>query len=210
MQSIKKNVKCYNEVASNYADKFGDELSHKLFDRLLLKEFASVNKDNGPVADFGCGPGQTTKYLFDHGVKEIIGVDISTEMVSIAQKTSPEIKFENGDILNLPYTANYFGNAIAFYAIVHFSNDQMKIAFTEIHRVLKKGGQFLFSFHVGDEVIHFDTFLDKEVDIDFFFFQTDEIVALLNETGFKLVDVVERYPYKEEYASKRAYIWAKK
>lgn len=211
MRSPKKIVNCYNKVADNYAKQVGDKLSKKPFDCLLLKEFASINKEKGPVADFGCGPGQTTKYLYDHGMKKVFGVDISTEMIDIARGLTPKIKFETGDILNLSNDANYFGSALAFYAIVHFPEDQVKKALREIHRVLKKGGQFLFSFHIGDVVIHYDTFLDKEVDIDFYFFQTDKILNMLHEAGFKIIDAIERYPYKDiEYPSKRAYIWTEK
>ena len=128
MQSQEKIIKCYNEVADDYTVEFGDELSKKHFDRMLLKEFASVNKDKGPCADFGCGPGQTTKFLYDNGVKDIIGVDISSGMIDNARRLFPKIKFETGDLLKLSYESNYFGGALAFYAIVHFTYDQIKIA----------------------------------------------------------------------------------
>ena len=39
MQSQEKIIKCYNDVADNYAIDRIDELSKKHFDRLLLKEF---------------------------------------------------------------------------------------------------------------------------------------------------------------------------
>ena len=211
MQSQKKIIKCYDDVADNYAVDRIDELSKKHFDSLLLREFASVNKHKGPCADFGCGPGQTTKFLYDHGVKNMIGVDISNRMIDNARRLFPEIKFETGDLQKLSYEKNYFGSALAFYAIVHFTYDQIKIAFNEIHRVLKNGGQFLFSFHVGNETVHFDKAKDIDVDIDLYFFQTDKIVELLHETGFILIDALERRPYEEvEYSSTRGYVWAEK
>ena len=77
MQSQEKIIKCYNEVADDYIVEFGAELSKKPFDRMLMKEFASGNKHNGPFADFGCGPGHITKFLYDNGLKDIAGVDIS-------------------------------------------------------------------------------------------------------------------------------------
>src|SRR5688572_24692662 len=149
MQSKEKIINCYNQVADNYAAERSDELSNKHLDRVLLKEFALVNQDKGICADFGCGPGQTTKFLYDHGVKDIIGVDISSGMIAAAQKLFPKINFEIGDLLNISHAPNYFGSALAFYAIVHFSYDQIKIAFGEVNRVMKKGGQFLFSFSCG-------------------------------------------------------------
>ena len=211
MQSKEKIINCYNQVADNYAAERSDELSNKHFDRLLLKEFALVNNDKGLCADFGCGPGQTTKFLYDNGVKNIIGIDISSAMIDAARRLFPKIKFETGDLLKVSYASNYFGSALAFYAIVHFTYDQIKIAFSEVNRVLKKGGQFLFSFHVGNEAVHFDNANDIVVDIDLYFFQTEKIIELLHDTGFEIIDALERYPYQDvEYASKRAYIWAEK
>jgi ubiquinone/menaquinone biosynthesis C-methylase UbiE len=202
-------ISAYNATAENYAKEFMDELSHKHLDRLLLKQFAEENK-SGNCIDFGCGPGQTTKFLFDCGVENIIGTDISPGMITKAKELNPQLNFEVADMLNLQYKSDTFSSAIAFYAIVHFSMDELKIALKEIKRVLKKDGQFLFSFHIGTEVKHVDNFLDKNVSLDFYFFETEKILTLLEETGFIIIDAIERFPYKDlEYPSKRAYIWVK-
>jgi len=211
MNSQEKVLSCYNQVAGDYAAERWDELSKKHFDRLLLKEFAFVNKDKGLCADFGCGPGQTTRFLYDHGVENIVGVDLSPAMVDTADKLSPQIKFETGDLLHISYPSGHLGSAVAFYAIVHFTNNQVRKCFEEINRVLKTGGDFLFSFHVGEEIVHFDKAHEKEIDIDLIFFKTDDIIALLHETGFNVIDAIERRPNKEmEYPTTRGYIWAEK
>jgi ubiquinone/menaquinone biosynthesis C-methylase UbiE len=210
-QPQEKIIKTYNATAESYAATRIDELSRKHLDRLILKEFARLNKDKGTCADFGCGPGQTTKFLFDHGVKDIIGIDISPGMVNVAQRIFPYIKFDTGDLLALPYDANYFASALAFYAIVHFDYDQIAMAFKELNRVLKKDAHFLFSFHVGKETVHFDIANDIDVDIDLNFFETDRILKLLHDNKFRIIDTVERLPYPDvEYATKRAYVWAEK
>lgn len=212
MQEQKDIIDCYDKTAKNYADKFIDELSHKHLDRILLKSFASENRDNGKLIDLGCGPGQTTKYLYNCGLTDILGVDISSNMVAVAKNINPQLNFETADILNLKYPDKIFGSAVAFYAIVHFDYEQIKTAFKEIRRVLTGNGQFLFSFHIGDNdnIVHLDNFLDHQVNIDFYFFETEKITDLLTETGFEIIDIIERQPYKDaEYPSKRAYIWTK-
>lgn len=210
-QSGDKIIKCYNVTAADYAADRIDELSKKHFDRMLLKEFARVNKEKGLCADFGCGPGHTTKFLYDQDLKTVTGIDISPAMIETARKLFPEIRFEIGNLLDLSFESDYFGSAISFYAIVHFNYNQISKAFSEIYRVLKKGGQFLFSYHVGDEIVHFDKAHDKDIDIDLYYFQTDKILELMSDTGFRTIDALERYPYEgAEYPSKRAYIWAEK
>jgi SAM-dependent methyltransferase len=211
MQEQKNIVSCYDKTAKAYADKYMDEMNYKHFDRLLLKSFAVENFGKGEAIDLGCGPGQTTKYLSDCGLSDILGVDISTKMIELAKELNPSLKFDNADILNLKYPDDHFGSAIAFYAIVHFSYEKLKIAFSEVRRVLAGKGGFLFSFHIGNETIHLDSFLGESVEIDFYFFEIAKIKDLLRATGFEIIDILEREPYKDiEYPSKRAYIWAKK
>ena len=72
-----KVISCYNATAEEYAANLFDELSKKPLDRLLLKQFAAENKAKGKMIDLGCGPGQTTKFLAENGVKDIIGTDLS-------------------------------------------------------------------------------------------------------------------------------------
>jgi ubiquinone/menaquinone biosynthesis C-methylase UbiE len=210
MHPQKKIIETYDKIAANYAARFMDELDHKPHDRLLLRNFAAENKNNGPILDIGCGPGQTTKFLSDGGCTNIIGTDLSPVMVTEAKRINPHLNFEVADMLKLQYNSNSFAAALAFYAIVNLDYPFIKTAFTEINRVLKPGAQFLFSFHTGDEIIHLDDLLDNKVDIDFYFLDVDTILPLLKETGFKITDTIIRYPYEEEYPSQRAYIRAVK
>jgi ubiquinone/menaquinone biosynthesis C-methylase UbiE len=132
-------------------------------------------------------------------------------MVNVARRLFPYIKFKTGDLLALPYSENYFASAVAFYAIVHFDYEQIAKAFREVNRVLRKDGHFLFSFHVGEETVHFDKANNIDVDIDLHFFQTNRILELLRDCKFKIIDTIERFPYPDvEYATKRAYVWAEK
>lgn len=209
MQPQQNIIDCYNKTAANYADKFGDELVHKHLDCILLSAFAIENRTKGRLIDLGCGPGQATKFLFDCGMTDIVGTDISPAMITVAKDIHPTLNFETADMLSLPYPDQSFGSAVAFYSIVHFNYDQIATAFSEVKRVLKKDGQFLFSFHIGNNIVHLDNFLDHDVNIDFYFFETQQIKDMLAEIGFAIIDVIEREPYKDfEYISKRAYIWA--
>jgi SAM-dependent methyltransferase len=211
MNDNKRIIDCYNKTAENYAAKFIDELSKKHLDRILLQAFAKKNGGKGRLIDLGCGPGQTTRYLAGCGITDIIGTDLSPGMIDVAKKINPQLSFETADMLSLPYDEHAFGSAIAFYAIVHFNYSQLEIAFREIKRVLKNGGEFLFSFHIGDNTVHMDQFLEHDVNIDFHFFEISRVIELLDKTAFEIIDCIERKPYKDvEYPSQRAYIWVRK
>ncbi|MFD2034635.1 class I SAM-dependent methyltransferase [Belliella marina] len=211
MQPEERVIKCYNTTAANYAIKQVDEIYKTRLDSFLLKDFSSANLSKGLCADFGCGPGATTKFLYDNGLSNIVGVDISPEIIKVAIKLFPEIRFETGNLLNLMYRDNSFASAIAYYSIVHFDYEQVKTALNEVNRVLQNNGQFLLSFHVGNQIVHFDKAENVDIDIDLYYFQTDKIIQLLKDTGFEIIEAIERLPYKNiEFKSIRGYIWAEK
>ena len=211
MPSQEKIIKSYNDTAESYAANRINELSKKRLDRWMLTEFAALNKNKGTCGDFGCGPGQTTKFLFDCGLVDIVGIDISPGMVNTARKHFPDIKFATGDLLALPYPTAHFASAVAFYAIVNFDYDQIGTAFTEVSRVLQNKGQFLFSFHVGEGIVHFDKANEIDVDVDLYFWPMERILTILRQSDFSIIDAIERLPYPDiEYASKRGYVWAEK
>jgi len=210
-QQEKDIIDCYDKTARDYAGQFMNELAHKHLDRLLLRSFAAENREAGPLIDLGCGPGQTTRFLHDCGISNLLGTDIAPQMIAVAQSLNPELQFAVADMLKLPHAGDSFGSAIAFYSIVHFDETQVRSAFQEINRILKPGGQFLFSFHCGNGSVHLDTFLGHDVHIDFNFFELATILTLVEETGFEVIDALERQPYKDaEHPSKRAYIWVRK
>ena len=173
MQEQINIIECYNKTAENYADKFLNELDHKHFDRIILMAFCEQNRKKGQLIDLGCGPGHTTYFIYKCGLENVICTYLSDEMVKVAKLHNPKINFEQADLLNLKYKENTLGSAIAFYAIVHFDYSQIKTALTEVHRILVDKGEFMFSFHIGNEIVHLDNFLDKEVNIKFQFFEVD-------------------------------------
>ena len=88
----------YNQVATEYAEKFKDEMDDKPFDRDCLDRLAREVGDLGPICDLGCGPGQIARYLHRQGV-DTLGVDLSPNMIAEAQRLNPEIPFHQGDML---------------------------------------------------------------------------------------------------------------
>jgi len=202
--------KQYDAVAKEYAEAFSGELEKKPKDQEILHRFSQEIGDRRPVWDFGCGPGQTTKYLQNLGI-EISGLDLSGKILEQARRIHPEIHFRKGNILELEFENDSIAGVVAFYIIVHFTEEQVGVAFREVFRVLQPGGIFLFTYHIGKEAIHLDEFLGKKVDIDFFFFTTDFIFSCLKDSGFERIEIIEREPYlRVEYESRRAYVFATK
>jgi ubiquinone/menaquinone biosynthesis C-methylase UbiE len=177
----------------------------------LLARFAETMQGKGIVCDIGCGPGQTTRFLRDHGLVDIFGLDLSSGMVETAQTLNPDISFRQGNMLALPADDESWAGVVAFYSIIHIPRNNVVQALREIKRVLQPGGLFFFTFHRGQEIIHLDEWWGHEVSIDFIFFEVDEMRGYLLEAGFEIDEIIERDPYPEvEHPSRRAYIFARK
>lgn len=76
--------------------------------KLLLKKFFKdldclifeIKSDVKKALEIGCGEGIITKHIYDLGI-DIVGADISDEMLEIAKKLHPEIPFIKMDIYEL-------------------------------------------------------------------------------------------------------------
>ena len=210
MEQTPEHVRgCYNAVAREYAEKFSGELEHKPLDRELLRRFAAAVGSDGPVYDFGCGPGHTTAFLHACGVT-VRGLDLSPELLAEARARHPHIPFEVGDMLALPLAGESVAGVVAFYAIVHSSADQLRTALGEMRRVLRPGGLLLLSFHIGDAAIHVEEFLGRTMSLDFTMWRPEQVTASLGQAGFDAIEVIEREPYPGvEHPTRRAYVFAR-
>ena len=200
----------YDTVAKEWKETFSGEHEKKPKDQEILHRFSREIGDGKPVWDFGCGTGNTAKYLKNLGI-EISGLDLSEKMLKQARTTYPDIHFRKGNVLELEFADDSIAGITAFYTIVHFTQEQVETAFLEAFRVLRPGGLFLLTYHIGEETMHLEEFLGKNISIDFMFFTTEFISDCLKRSGFKKLDIIEREPYPMvEYESRRAYAFATK
>jgi SAM-dependent methyltransferase len=199
----------YTAAAAGYAASLYHELDGKPLDRLLLRDLADRTRGLGTVCDLGCGPGQVAAFLKDCGA-DVCGVDLSTGMVDEARRRKPEIPFTVGDMLDLPHIDEWAAVA-AFYAIVHFTSEQLLLALGNIWKALKPGGLLLLTFHIGSGGKHVDEFFGVAVDMNFVFLEVGPVLAKLIAEGFEVIRVLERAPYEgKEFPTRRAYILARK
>ena len=201
----------YDHVAEEYAARIAGELAGKPLDRALLACFVEQVAGLGLIADIGCGPGHVAAYMHELGA-QVVGIDLSPEMVAIARQRSPEIAFEQGSMLTLAQPDASWGGIVALYSLIHLPPDERPRALAEFHRVLRLGGLLLLAFHIGDEQRHLDEWWGQAVSLDTWFLQPPEIEALLRDAGFFVEMSLVRQPYAPdiEHQSQRAYIFARK
>ena len=151
------NIKRYGEAI----DKVGLWNSEKI----IFEKY--INK-NDKILDLGCGAGRTTINLYKNGYKDIIGLDVSTNLIEFAnnyiKENNLDINFVVGNAANLDYPDN------AFDAVIFSFNGMQCIpgkrnrdnVLKEVYRVLKPGGYYIFTAHNRDDSGKFQSVWDEE------------------------------------------------
>lgn len=174
----------YDTVAESYAELVPPLFAKEPLGRAMLAAFAELVQADGkrPVADLGCGPGQVTAHLNSLGLSAF-GIDLSPNMVEIARRTYPNLRFEVGSMTDLDLTDGELGGIVAWWSILHTPPDVLPVVFAEFHRTLAPGGHLLVGFHAGDEHRRPEQAYGHPVSYDFHLLPPDHITNLLTQAG---------------------------
>ncbi|MGH2887395.1 MAG: class I SAM-dependent methyltransferase, partial [Solirubrobacteraceae bacterium] len=96
----------------------------------------------GRALDAACGTGRHAAHLVQMG-HEVIGVDLTPEMLARAGERVPDAKFETGDLRSLPSDDATFDLIVCGLALAHLS--ELDSAVRELARVLAPGGRLIVS-----------------------------------------------------------------
>ncbi|WP_117275434.1 class I SAM-dependent methyltransferase [Mycoplasmopsis edwardii] len=191
------------KVFHNWATllKYGNAtLNIKLWasEKHLLKKYI---KQSATILDLGCGSGRTTFALYENGYQNIIAADISEAMIEqanwINQKLNYPIDFQVQDATNLKFQDNQFD--FVFFSFngwpgIPSQKERIK-ALSEIYRVLKKGGIFIFSAHERDEEKYLANYKKVLNECNEFKFETFGDYIFKNEENF--CDFMHLYSLEE-------------
>jgi SAM-dependent methyltransferase len=178
----------YDRDASGYAEKVRGLLDGNPYLRASLALFAELVRDagGGPVADVGCGPGHVTRHLKDLGV-EAFGIDLSPEMVAIARRDHPDLRFEVGTMTDLDLADDSVAGVVAFWSVIHVPDHSVPTVFGQFRRVLRQGGSLLVGFHVGNETRHTsEGYSGRAISVDSHRRRPDQVARWLREAGFTI------------------------
>lgn len=130
----------WGKVANWYDDHLtSDDTYHK---KVLLPNIIRLvgAKKDETIVDIACGQGFFTQALAGKGVN-LIGVDISEELIAIARKNSPDITYHVGSAEDLSMIPDHSADqALIVLAIQNIEHTQ-KLC-DEVTRILKAGGTF--------------------------------------------------------------------
>jgi len=116
---------------------------HKLIELVIN----STIKKGFKILDIGCGPGNEAIFLAKQGMK-VTGIDINPNAIAIAKELAniqsiSDIKFIQGDALNLNFENDTFDVINDTFVFHHFKKSVRKRYAREVNRVLKNNGIFV-------------------------------------------------------------------
>ena len=90
------------------------------------------------VLDVATGTGDLAIELASRGA-EVVGSDFSDEMLTVARRKAPSLRFEHGNALALPYADGEFDAATVGFGARNFADLERGLA--EMARVVRPGGR---------------------------------------------------------------------
>lgn len=136
--------KMYDEAFGFLEKHFGLQAFGLGYDEGMLAANISVFAGRD-VLDYGCGFGQSTAYLSPHA-RRVIGLDASTVCIDLAKKAYghlANVEFMVHQSSVLPLADESLDAVYSNDLFEHMHPDDGVRHLMEIHRILKKGGQYL-------------------------------------------------------------------
>jgi len=172
----------YDTIADAYVEYVRDEMAAQPFERAMLGVFAELVQ--GPVLEVGCGPGRISAHLRDLGAR-VSGIDLSPEMIAIARRTYPDLRFDVGSMTDLELPEAGLGGIVAWYSLFYVPPERQPDVLATFHRALAPGGVLLLAFHGGeDERRHHNQLGGYDVQLTSYWLDPDRVERDLNAAGF--------------------------
>ncbi|MFQ6034627.1 MAG: class I SAM-dependent methyltransferase [Sedimentisphaerales bacterium] len=98
------------------------------------------------ILEVGFGAGVTFVNLTEN-YEEIYGLDLNASVEDVAavfKARQIETHLANGSVLCMPYPSDFFDTVLLISILEHLKPSEQVPAFSEVHRVLKPGGQAIY------------------------------------------------------------------
>jgi ubiquinone/menaquinone biosynthesis C-methylase UbiE len=180
-------------------------------ERRVMMNALRYENHQGTLVDIGCGPGNlAAKISRRYPALKVTGLDISGEMIDIAQHNWPmaqyNVEFVIGDAHHLPFTDGSFDVVVSSLSMHHWAD--AGAVFIEIKRILKPGGRFVimdlrrdgwraffYVFKIGQAVIAPKAIRDTNGAVGSFWsaYTPEELRVMLDGAGLVNVELTSTF-----------------
>lgn len=204
------NLQVYNPNTPRLWDKRLFETNEELLKSpyymdKINKVTSYLENKRGKFLDIGFGAGNLERSLFTDNTKlQIYGIDFSHKAVASAKKKFKG-NFLVGRSQKLPFKKETFDFVAMLDVLEHISENESKTVLGEINRVLKRGGHFIISVPINENLKKMDrdgTNYNKHLRQ-----YTPELLEKeLNSSGFHILKKEFIYAFRKNYILKTAFV----
>lgn len=193
MDKYKETFETWDKVASLYQEKFMDL---DLYDGTYDFFCRSITKAKAGILEIGCGPGNITRYLLSRRPDfNILGTDVSPNMIHLARNNNPAADFKVMDCRNIRELHTEFDGIICGFCMPYLSPEDSSALIAASFDLLADGGMIYISFVGGDPErsgFHMGSSGDR---VYFYYYHSEQVKAELVKSHFENVHLFQiEYP----------------
>ncbi|KUI55808.1 Demethylmenaquinone methyltransferase [Cytospora mali] len=136
----------FDSVGPAYEAAFADLPEQAQSINWLLSQLEASDIKPARFVDIGCGTGRPVCSSLADAGHDVLGIDVSSAMITAARERVPNAKFEQIDFRNFkPPQQSLDAASVYFSMIADVTQQEIKGFIADIYRALKPGGLFVFA-----------------------------------------------------------------
>jgi len=195
----RRQAAAFDAIGERYDDVFPHKSGQIIATQWMIDRLASGAR----VLDLGCGTGVPTAGMFAESGLDVVGIDVSTEMLALARRNVPTGRFVAMDAMELDDTLGWFDAACAFFSLLMLPRKDIPKVLRRIRSVLEPGGLVAIGMVEGDLDYAPLSFLGQEMSVTAY--PRADLEAALRADGLHVleVDVEEFEPASADVPAER-------
>jgi ubiquinone/menaquinone biosynthesis C-methylase UbiE len=136
----------FDAIGERYDDAFPHKSAQIIASQWIIDRLAPGAR----VLDLGCGTGVPTAGMFIESGLDVVGIDISAQMLHLARRNVPSGRFVAMDALALDSSLGDFDAVVAFFSLLMLRRADIPVVLRRVRGILRPGGYFVVGMVEGD------------------------------------------------------------
>ncbi len=186
-----KPEEAFDKSAKIYAQKF---MNVSLYAEPFKVFCANIKAEDASILDIACGPGNISKYLLElKPAYRILGIDLSPNMLEIAQINNPTAQFLLMDCREIAALEQKFDGITCGFCLPYLTPEEAIDLIVNVSALLNPGGVFYLSTMEEDENNKSRHQISSTGDRVFVHYHREDYLSqALSQSGFETLSI-ERY-----------------
>ncbi len=178
---VRLNVKAYEKNSDFFIERTDNADVKNIVDRF------SDYVGNGRILDAGCAQGRDSSYFHEKGF-EVVGIDLSSSLLAVAEKRVPEAFFYNMDSRNLDFKDGVFDGIFAMGLLLCMDDEGAYKTLKAFNRVGADDGKLYVATKKGSGLLESKLDTGRIVQT---LYSRQEMDNMLNSSGWMVDDYYE-------------------